>query len=303
MSAPLPGAVIDAMAARATRLHHWMFHSVRNGWSFFTPAQRTKLEDLGWKPPRPAQGGNPANPSPAVDNDSGEDFLYMHRQMIADVDAILAQSNEAEYPRVEGWAQIPALADADYPVPPGWHSGIPGLDQALQRAKSPEAYAQLAQWERDFTDPVKLKQWTLGQLGSRLEYSIHNQMHMRWCSEPSSMRPGAGLFDTIDTQWDAPPYDWLGDTYSSHVNPMFWKLHGWIDDRIEDWKAAHNVAAIEWTGTWMGPATHGGHMHGMAPMSVPAAPAGGTALDKAVAVIGQGQFQHNLWSPVDLPPI
>ena len=53
---------------------------------------------------------------------------------------------------------------------------------------------------------------------------------------------------------DSPAYNWLGDTYSSHVNSLFWKIHGWVDDRIEDWKTANNVqGAIHWTGTWTGP--------------------------------------------------
>ncbi|MFF8840286.1 hypothetical protein [Streptomyces sp. NPDC015130] len=34
-------------------------------------------------------------------------------------------------------------------------------------------------------------------------------------------------------------YDDLNDTFSSHVHPVFWRLHGWVDDRIEDWYAAH----------------------------------------------------------------
>jgi hypothetical protein len=36
-------------------------------------------------------------------------------------------------------------------------------------------------------------------------------------------------------------------------NSIFWKLHGWIDDRIEDWKAANGVTEEpHWVGTWMG---------------------------------------------------
>ena len=27
--------------------------------------------------------------------------------------------------------------------------------------------------------------------------------------------------------------------HRSHVNPLFWKLHGWVDDRIEHWFNAH----------------------------------------------------------------
>ena len=46
----------------------------------------------------------------------------------------------------------------------------------------------------------------------------------------------------FDDKWDDPKYDYLGEFYSSHVNPLFWRLHGWVDDRIEDWFNAHNAA-------------------------------------------------------------
>ena len=61
---------------------------------------------------------------------------------------------------------------------------------------------------------------TLGQLGSKLEYTIHNAMHLRWASDPAVFRPS--VFPTnaenIDLRWDDPTYDYLADTYSSHVN-------------------------------------------------------------------------------------
>ncbi len=43
----------------------------------------------------------------------------------------------------------------------------------------------------------------------------------------------------FDPMWDDPKYDYLGEFYSSHVNPLFWRLNGWVDDRIEDWFKAH----------------------------------------------------------------
>lgn len=43
-----------------------------------------------------------------------------------------------------------------------------------------------------------LSQWTLGELGSRLEFSIHNAMHMRWSTQPTMIRP-----DVDPTQADA----------------------------------------------------------------------------------------------------
>ena len=49
-----------------------------------------------------------------------------------------------------------------------------------------------------------------------------------------------GDFD-FDEKWDDPKYDYLGDFHSSHVNPMFWRLHGWVNDRIEDWYNAHEA--------------------------------------------------------------
>jgi hypothetical protein len=94
-------------------------------------------------------------------------------------------------------------------------------------------------------------------------------MHLRWAASPGSSRPDPQPTegDTIGTEWDDPRYDFLGDTYSSHVNPIFWKLHGWIDDRIEDWKIANGVFGDNfWQGTWVGrmPGHEaGGTAHGM----------------------------------------
>ena len=101
-----------------------------------------------------------------------------------------------------------------------------------------------------------MKTISLGELGARIEFSIHNQMHMRWCEKPSlGIRPDVDPKNpnAIDQIWDTPTYNWLGDTYSSHVNSVFWKLHGWVDDRINDWAAAHNIVGeIPWKGTWVG---------------------------------------------------
>ncbi|MBN0070433.1 PvdJ/PvdD/PvdP-like protein, partial [Pseudomonas aeruginosa] len=78
-------------------------------------------------------------------------------------------------------------------------------------------------------------------------------------------------------RWFRQENDFLGDPFSSHVNPVFWSFHGWIDDRIEDWYRAHErfhpgevqrreVEGIQWFAPgrwvevgdpWLGPATHG----------------------------------------------
>jgi hypothetical protein len=249
----LPNQVVIEMAKRHHRLHHYLFHEVRNNWLTYDDDTKNKLRNDGWEPPRPALT---ADGRAIVDNFSGEDFLFMHREIIKLVNEILNQVSDPQYPKVEGWKKIPRPGDVDYPVPPAWV----GSDPIFARVKSDEYFdTQFVAWEKRYTDPNFLSQITLGELGSRLEFSIHNIMHLRWSSQPAAERPWTfpTEADTIDSQWDAPSYDYLGDTYSSHVNPIFWKLHGWIDDRIEDWKNAHGVTGdIEWTGTWMG------NMHG-----------------------------------------
>jgi hypothetical protein len=176
--------------------------------------------------------------------------------MIAFVNDILILVNDPLYPRVEGWRRVPSPDDQDYPVPEF-------SDSELEEVKSMDYFEQFIEpWERQYTNPDYLRSVTLGQLGSDMEFTIHNDMHMRWAG-PSSVgyRPSTSTVQEIDGQWDSPAYDYLGDTYSSHVNSIFWKIHGWVDDRIEDWKREHNIAGeIQWKGTWIGAADHF-HIH------------------------------------------
>lgn len=266
MPAPkLPNDVITMMADRNVRMHHYLWHQVRNMWLFYDDDTRAQLQALGWGPPRPARRPGPdGRPRILFDNASGEDFLFMHRQMIADVNQVLARVGDPSYPKVTGWDPIPRPGDPEYPVPPAWESGDAELDAYLRDVKSPEFFeTSFLGWEQQYTDPDRLRQLSLGAFGALLEYTIHNQMHMRWAEEPEAIRPEVDdtTPEDIDPRWDDPAYDWLGDTYSSHVNPIFWKLHGWVDDRIEDWRVAKGLDEVPWTGTWVGglPSHHHGH--------------------------------------------
>ena len=89
----------------------------------------------------------------------------------------------------------------------------------------------------------------------------------------------------ISPKWDDPRYDSLFEFYSSHVHPFFWRLHGWVDDRIEDWFEAHAQrhpgvierekhdgvfwfkpgAWVEVTEPWVWPATLAGRGHHVSP--------------------------------------
>jgi len=139
--------------------------------------------------------------------------------------------------------------DLDYPVP-AWNTA----PDIIKERKTAIYYNNfIVGWENEYTDPDFLSQLTLGQLGSKLEYTIHNAMHLRWVSDPVTFRPSVfpTNAETIDLQWDEPSYDYLADTYSSHVNHIFWKLHGWIDERIDDWINAHEITGdVPWSVQW-----------------------------------------------------
>jgi hypothetical protein len=194
----------------------------------------------------------------------------MHRQMIKTVNDMLDKQKQ---PRLSGWVNIPGpTASGDDAVPPFWEMPVVDdnsrqLSVFLPVVKSSEFYyARMLWWDRQFKDPTYLRQLTLGELGSLIEWSVHNYMHIRWSSSPWSPysqtvlsaqgRPDAD----IGPAWDDSRYDWLDDTYSSHVNPIFWKLHGWVDDRVTDWANAHRgevsarkLGGVEWfePGKWV----------------------------------------------------
>ena len=86
-----------------------------------------------------------------------------------------------------------------------------------------------------------LRSQSLDQLGTQIEFTIHGWMHMHWSPAPPE-NPNS-LDETND---------WLGSPFSSHVNRHFWKLHGWIDDRIYGWEDAHGEEADLSEG-WDGP--------------------------------------------------
>lgn len=244
------------MARRERRLHHYLWHQSRNMWEAWDSALQQAFADAGWAPPRPGRTRNATGRwTPILDNDSGEDFLFMHRRMIAATDAILADVGDPSYPRVVGWTAPPSPGDVAFPVPPAWDTGDADFNSFLQRVKSSEYYNDtMLPWHELYRDDEFLRSVSLGELGARIEFTIHNMMHMRWCRE-MDIRPDTmpSPNPTIDPRWDDPSYDWLGDTYSSHVNPLFWKLHGWVDDCIGSWMQANNQQPpIHWKGTWVG---------------------------------------------------
>lgn len=264
----IPNA-LDMLASKSHRLKHAVWHTARGEWNSLEEASKTKIHSLGWGIDRP-----PFTKDGALDlsNGAGEDFLYMHRKMIAMVNHEYDIKN---VPRIESWKRLPRqniqqffYSEQDDPANPGkklyrfnpLSSGFmvppatplllsqqqPSFVETLKFWKSPDYFRSvMGQLERQFMSPRYLSALSLGALGNLLEFTIHNPMHMRWASisrDPKTDEPlTRGDFE-FDDKWDNPKYDYLGEFYSSHVNPVFWRLHGWVDDRIEDWFNAHEAA-------------------------------------------------------------
>jgi len=262
---PLPQVVLQMLGSEHHRLHHAIWHGLRDNW--VTPSdgelsdeEKKLIDQLGWAPPRSNQRptrGTVSTREP--DNGAGEDFLFMHRQMILKVRGTLTT---AGLQPIESWASIPTpnrdSRNMDgFSVPPAWDAAQgEAAFKGLATIKSDEYWSsRMTFLERQFKNPSYLALLSLDQLGAKIEWLIHNLMHIRWCSQqadpesPVTLIP-AGRPTTdrsqkwIRTQVDGSDvyYDDLNDTFSSHVHPVFWRLHGWVDDRIEDWYRAHELA-------------------------------------------------------------
>ena len=134
----------------------------------------------------------------------------------------------------------PVFANAKDPASP---INVPWLQTRVQQMKTDAFYwDRMTWWQNEFRDPAVLRRMSLGELGSRLESQVHNQMHIRWSAYPTNGNKQIRDESDFRTQWDDPGYDTLFDEYSSHVPPNFYRLHKWVDNRIEDWAAAHGTA-------------------------------------------------------------
>jgi hypothetical protein len=247
--------VVTALAGREQRMHHLLWQEIRRFWLQYPRDVQDRIRELGWEPPRPSRDENEL---PLAFNNSGQDFFYMRRQLNLLVNRLLAAVGDPDYPLVEGWTQLPAPRDPDFPVPPAWFDpgAHPVRTRYLARIKTDAVFEKsLRYWERTFSDPVYLRSVSLGELGARVEYYLFDPFRRRWAAAPGATRPEPtpDQAAAIETVWDAPRYDYLGDYYSMHVNPVYWRFSGWLEDRLEEWKTANGVFGNDfWTGTWVG---------------------------------------------------
>lgn len=295
---------ITMLASRSHRLRHTVWHTLRGDWygPKMTDADRSYLRTLEWGLDDP-----PFTRERRLDltNGAGEDFLFMHRRMIAMLGDVY-RANGKQPP--SGWKSLPGpvspqfayqslpdpntagqfvfrydAAQSGFLVPPATDDLIAAFGEGNRFLKSNRFFTVIMRnIERWLQNPRILAQLTLAAYGNLLEMTIHNWMHMRWTClprDPVTGAPGSRGDYEVDERWDAPRYDYLSDFHSSHVNPIFWRLHGWVDDRIEDWFSAQEAVrpgvvqrktlkGLPWfaKGAWVvkdnpfdWPETHSGH--------------------------------------------
>ena len=227
---------------RAHRLAHYMWHASRNSYArpTTTAEDRRNIDQMRWAPPRPILYGQDGQTDfeRTAASGAGEDFLYMHRKMVEHLRAAL----EAEGLRMyASWKMIPGPQDPEFPL------RVSSFETSDQ---SDEGYHRIARLEQNYQSQSIGNFSTLSQLGTYLEMTVHNALHMRWSAPLSGARPVQddpvirSAVTMANWAWDDATYDHLSDTYAAHVNPVFWRIHGWVDDRINEWLKAKNLDVV-----------------------------------------------------------
>jgi len=221
----LTDEVKSYLAQKEVRAHHGLWHYVRVAWPSLSPARQVQFEKAGFRPPR-LRG----------DFLSGLDFLAMHRMMISDL-----RSKFPKTPIPAGWNTVPFEPhDPEWPMPPTY-------DQIPEPAWKESAATKHFEQESHRFPPLKpdgkkvaslattkYQNMSLDYLGRRIENGIHDWMHIHWSAKPWFQgEMGQDINDVRN--------DWLASPYASHVNILFWKIHGWINDRVDDWARANNA--------------------------------------------------------------
>jgi hypothetical protein len=272
------------------RLFHQLWHASRDKWHSLSETKRDALRGIGWQPGPRDQERDARGPRKDR-NGSGVDFFFMHRHMLGKARSLQELPSWQRFPMPQPELERDRAGFARYfdnhdgtALPPTWLAdGDDEYSQWVSDIKTAETYHSNFQvWESRYRDPRYLSKLTLGQFGSEVELGLHDWLHMRWASvprDPSNAAPVPMARDPADfaARWYAPENDFLGDPFSSHVNPVFWYFHGWIDDRLEDWFRAHErfhpgelsrleVNGVPWFAPgrwveidtpWLGPSTHG----------------------------------------------
>jgi hypothetical protein len=286
----LTPALLTRLISPEHRLFHQLWHASRDKWHTLSEDKREALRGIGWQP-GPRGNERDARGKRKDRNGSGVDFFFMHRHMLGKARAVQDLPSWTRFPMPQpelvrdrsGFARYFDNHDG-FSLPPTWlAAGDDTYTKWVSDIKQAETYhSNFEVWESQYRDPRYLSKLTLGQFGSEVELGLHDWLHMRWASVPRDPSNGSAVPFARDPadfagRWFSAENDFLGDPFSSHVNPVFWHFHGWIDDRLEDWFKAHErfhpgevsrrvVNDVPWfapgrwvevADPWLGPDTHG----------------------------------------------
>lgn len=249
---PLADEQIEAMRKHTAEFNHrvWhiRWHGIRGIWNndqFKDIVQFVKDNYPGWVVNEKNYfGAQYRDNKKYPNNKQGIDFLYMHKIMFDMLNDTLASEH---LPPVVGWMNIPKNDSKLFPIT---------TDESYY-PHSTKAGQNIENWEATYQTRAYLKSVTLSQMGYDIEVTIHNLMHMRFALKEHKDAMDGDLFKKweeysteeqdkmrYDGPQDAHFYDWLGDPFSSAVNPNFWKLHGWINNRLEQWMSYNQTICV-----------------------------------------------------------
>lgn len=257
--------VSKMLSSKEHRDWHFYWHSVRRELSFDMnnlPPSNEKLNNLarsGWiRLPEKKNSYEQKDfkhfirDHAAGGNLAGEDFLYMHRQMIKMLQVELGATGSA---CIAPWYELPKSSlDKHWPVPRAVHL----FEQSKNIQYEQLELEMILDTVANLQDENYLQRVSLNRLGLDIEEHIHGKLHILYAA-PSSRCLNPMTDNSIECS------DLTHDR-SSHVNKYFWKLHGFIDQLIGSWLAANGYKYIyktcddspnpktcyQWKGTWLG---------------------------------------------------
>jgi hypothetical protein len=203
---PMPDEVILWMATKGWGDHHTRWHTERT-WDLISPEERAAAEALGWSR-YPMQEGEEGN---------GLDFLAMHRVMIG----ALKKEFPSHAALFAGWATPPIDPFQAGEELPGMNRApfSPLMVIAIARVSRDRELARFAgddEFGRFIQTSLSPTPKDPRQRSSDLSAGIHNYLHNRWLLADSPVN--------------------LGDFQVNINNTRFWRLHGWIDNRWQQYR-------------------------------------------------------------------
>ncbi|MCX6116675.1 MAG: hypothetical protein NT027_03975 [Proteobacteria bacterium] len=230
------------MASLEHRFYHLIWHGLRNSWHDLTAEEVAVINaiDPRYAVHRPISApGVTRQADPLKDplrNGAGEDFLRMHRDMVLMVRQALVAKG---LPCIASWRTTPALTDPLYSSFLAYKSGT----------KTKLAFEIMKMLQRRYFHNQKwLASEPLSSVAHTLEFTLHGLFHLRFADETDKFK-SRPLFtianlETYPKSMAAVENQYLADPFSSHVNPVFWKLHGFVDEVVGHWLAAHGYTSV-----------------------------------------------------------